>query len=104
MIIVLAKIQLHPGKRQEFLQEFARLMPSVHAEEGCIEYGPAVDQQTALSRQTRLGDDVVMIVEKWSTLAHLEAHLVAPHMTPYREAVKDLIAASELNILTPVTT
>lgn len=100
MVIVLAKIQTHPGKRTAFLQEFARLMPFVHAEQGCIEYGPTIDQETTLARQTRLGDDVVMIVEKWASLADLEAHLVAPHMTPYRERVKDLIASSQLHVLT----
>ncbi len=101
MIIVLARIEVAPGKRTAFLEEFHRLMPSVHAEAGCIEYAPAVDAVTSLTKQTKLGDDVVMIVEKWESLTHLEAHLVAPHMTPYRERVKDIVRGTELTVLNP---
>lgn len=99
MVIVLAKIEIAPGRRAEFLAEFARLLPQVRAEDGCLEYGPTVDLPTDLSRQTRLGDDVVMIVEKWTSLAALQAHLVAPHMTPYRERVKDLVRSTTLYVL-----
>lgn len=101
MIIVLARIELAPGARAKFLEEFHRLMPDVHAEAGCIEYGPAIDATTSLPRQLKLGENVVMIVEKWESLAHLEAHLVAPHMTPYRERVKDLVRSTELMVLDP---
>jgi quinol monooxygenase YgiN len=101
VIIVIARVDLAPGKRDAFLAEFHRLVPQVRAEAGCIEYGPAVDAVTSLSRQTKLGDDVVMIVEKWESLAHLEAHLIAPHMTPYRERVKDLVKSVQLHVLEP---
>lgn len=101
MIFVLARIELAPGTRGQFLEEFHRLMPSVHAEAGCIEYGPAVDAETGMAKQAKLGEDVVMIVEKWESLPHLEAHLVAPHMTPYRERVKDMVRSTQLSILSP---
>lgn len=101
MLIVLARIEVAPGRRADFLSEFHRLMPAVHAEEGCLEYGPTVDATTDLPRQVRLGDDVVMIVEKWASLAHLQAHLNAPHMAAYRERVKDLVRSSQLFILEP---
>jgi len=101
MIIVIARIEIAPGKRAAFLEEFHRLMPQVRAEAGCLEYGPAVDAETTLARQTKLGPHVVMIVEKWDTLAALEAHLVAPHMTPYRERVKDLVKSVQLHVLEP---
>ncbi len=98
-VIVLAKIETAAGQRKAFLQEFSQIVPEVLAEHGCIEYGPAIDLLTTLSRQTRLGDNTVMIVEKWATLVDLEAHLVAPHMQAYRERVKDLVASSQLHIL-----
>jgi quinol monooxygenase YgiN len=101
MIIVLARIDIAPGRRADFLAEFHRLMPQVHAEAGCLEYGPAVDAVTDLSRQQRLGDDVAMIVEKWESLDHLKAHLAAPHMAAYRERVKDLVRGSQLFVLDP---
>lgn len=101
MVIVLARIEVVPGQRATFLEEFHRLVPQVRAEAGCLEYGPAVDLGTSNWRQTKLGGDVAMIVEKWESLAHLEAHLAAPHMTPYRERVKDLVKSVQLHILEP---
>lgn len=101
MIIVLARIDVASGQRDAFLAEFHRLMPQVHAEAGCLEYGPATDAETPLARQTKLGENIVMIVEKWESLAHLEAHLVAPHMTPYRERVKDFVTGIQLFVLQP---
>ena len=38
MIVVLASIELNPGKREEFLAEFRRIVPLVRAERGCQEY------------------------------------------------------------------
>lgn len=101
MIIVLARIDIAPGRRADFLAEFHRLMPEVHAEAGCLEYGPAVDAVTDLPRQQQLGNDVAMIVEKWESVAHLKAHLAAPHMASYRERVKDLVVGTQLMVLDP---
>ena len=101
MIHVLATIELNPGTRDRFLAEFHGVMPAVHAEVGCIEYGPAVDAATDIPQQQRLGDDKVMIVEKWDSLEALKAHLVAPHMLAYRERVKSYVARVGLHILQP---
>ena len=43
MIHVLAVITAKPGQREAILKEFRANMPAVHAEDGCIEYGPAID-------------------------------------------------------------
>lgn len=101
MIHVLATIELGPGQRDAFLAEFHRLMPLVHAENGCLEYGPAVDVATGLSAQVNLGADRVMVVEKWADVPALEAHLQAPHMADYRERVKDFVRGVSLLVLEP---
>ncbi|HBH54747.1 MAG TPA: antibiotic biosynthesis monooxygenase [Planctomycetaceae bacterium] len=101
MIHVLATIHLQPGQRGPFLEEFHRLMPHVHAENGCIEYGPAIDVQAGLASPTPFRDDVVVVVEKWSDLPALKAHLVAPHMHDYRSRVKDLVKSVDLQVLEP---
>jgi quinol monooxygenase YgiN len=90
MIIVLATIELHTGKRPEFLAEFRQIVPKVRAESGCIEYFPAVDVASGLPVQGPARDDIVVVVEKWESVAALEAHLIAPHMMEYRPKVKDL--------------
>ena len=101
MVHVIATIELNPGVRRRFLEEFARIAPLVRAEEGCLEYGPAVDLPTGLAAQPPLRDDVVVVVEKWRDLPALEAHLAAPHMTDYRTRVKSLVVATTLHVLAP---
>ena len=101
VIHVIAVIELQPGKRAEFLAAFHELMPSVHAEDGCIEYGPTVDVRTGIAAQIPLRENIVTIVEKWRDLPALEAHLVAPHMGPYRAKVKPIVVGTQLQILEP---
>ncbi|MFN0051753.1 MAG: putative quinol monooxygenase [Planctomycetales bacterium] len=101
MIHVIATIELQPGQRAPFLKEFHQLVPLVRAEAGCLEYGPTVDVSTDLSAQIPLRPDAVTVVEKWSDLAALKAHLVAPHMLEYRPRVKHLVKATTLQVLEP---
>ena len=101
MIHVIATIEVRPGRRDALLAEFHRNMPTVHAEAGCIEYGPTVDFDSGLMMQSPLRESIVVILEKWESLAALHAHTKAPHMAKYREAVKDLVVRVELQVLEP---
>jgi quinol monooxygenase YgiN len=101
MIHVIATIELQPGRRDDFLAEFHKLVPAVRGEAGCIEYGPAVDADTGIASQQQKGADVVTVVEKWDSLEALDAHLVAPHMQEYRPRVKDLVRQTTLHVLKP---
>ena len=101
MIHVVATVELHPGQRNAFLTEFRRIVPLVRGEDGCVEYGPAVDAVTDISAQLPPRPDVVTVVEKWATLEHLKAHLTAPHMQEYRPKVKDMVIKTTLVILDP---
>ncbi len=101
MIFVIATIELKPGKREAFLGEFKANVPNVLAEKGCLEYGPTVDVKTDIKAQIPLRENIVTIVEKWEGLTALHAHLVAPHMTRYRERVKDFVVGTTLQILEP---
>jgi quinol monooxygenase YgiN len=102
MIHVIATIELQPGQREAFLTEFHQVVPAVLVEAGCLAYGPAVDAQTGIARQTRKGENTVTIIEQWESVADLKAHLEAPHMLAYRERVKDYVAQATLHILAPV--
>jgi quinol monooxygenase YgiN len=75
MIHVIATVEFVPGKRDAFLAEFHRLVPLVQAEKGCLEYGPTVDQPTAIPVQIPVREQVVTVVEKWENLEALQAHL-----------------------------
>ena len=102
MIVVLATIELNPGKRENFLAEFRKIVPLVRKEKGCLEYFPSLDHATHLPVQGPLREDVVVVVEKWESVPALEAHLIAPHMMEYRPKVKDCVKKVSLQILQPV--
>jgi quinol monooxygenase YgiN len=98
MISVLASISVKADTRPKFLEIFKANVPNVLAEEGCIEYTPMVDLDSGLAPQ-QLDDQIVTIVEKWESLDHLKAHLVAPHMKSYQEQVKDIVEGVTLKVL-----
>nr|WP_261361734.1 putative quinol monooxygenase [Aeoliella straminimaris] len=101
MIHVLAALSTVPGKRDELIAAFKELAPKVHAEQGCIEYATAVDIETSLGAQEPLRPDVLMVVEKWESIAALEAHLAAPHMEEFRNAMSEVLTGISLQVLQP---
>lgn len=101
MIYVIATIELVAGGRERFLEEFRALVPKVLAENGCLEYAPAIDVKTEISSQDPPRDDVVVVLEKWQDLAALKAHLSAAHMLEYRPRVRHLVARTRLQIVAP---
>ena len=101
MIHVLALIETTPGHREDFLLEFHQVTIPVRQEAGCIEYGAAVDAVTDLPAQQQIGENFVLIIEKWASLEHLKAHLVAPHMTDYRIRIKSFVQSLRLQVLEP---
>ena len=101
MINVLAIITAKPGNRDKILQAFRANMPAVHAEAGCIEYGPAVDAEDAGRIQTPFGADTFVVIEKWQSMDHLKAHGASAHMAEYAAKTKDLIASRVIHVLSP---
>lgn len=100
MIHVVAMITTKPGKRQEVLAAFHANMPAVHAEKGCVEYGPVVDADGMGPIQTPVGEDTFVVIEKWETKEDLKAHAGAPHMAAYAAKVKDMLASRVIHVLT----
>jgi quinol monooxygenase YgiN len=101
MIRVIATITLKEGKRKSYLEELYKIIPMVHIEHGCIEYGPHVDFDSGFPMQKKLGPDVVAIIERWQSLEALKKHSTARHMNTFRQATKELIQSMELIVLTP---
>jgi quinol monooxygenase YgiN len=101
MIHVIATIELVEGQREAFLNEFHRLVPQVRAEAGCLEYVPTIDVASGIAAQGTPRLNIVTVVEKWSDLSALKAHLTAPHMQDYRPRVKHLVRSTTLQILEP---
>ena len=101
MIHVIAEIDINEGRREAFLREFNEVVPLVLDEDGCIEYGATIDARTELERQAPLRNDTVTIVEKWSGIEALQAHLDSGHMAAYRERVENYVTGATLRILEP---
>jgi quinol monooxygenase YgiN len=101
IVHVLAIITAKPGRRAELLQIFKANVPAVRTEEGCIEYVATVDAEGASAIQTRLGEDVFVVVEKWASLEALRAHAAAPHMKVYAEKTREMIASRVIHVLSP---
>lgn len=100
MLTVIAEIRTRPGHhhRQAVLDAFAKIIPNVLAEEGCHGYAPLVDNNAQVAFQTTAPDSIFM-VEKWESVAHLEAHLATPHMKSHGETVKDDVLDITIRIL-----
>ncbi|WP_102109597.1 putative quinol monooxygenase [Oceaniglobus roseus] len=96
---VVAVLTAKPGMRPAYLEAFAKIVPEVHAEDGCLKYVVCTDTEGAGAAQTPYGEDVLVVVEEWESLAHLQAHGAAPHMKAFGEAVKDMVADRKIHIL-----
>lgn len=103
LVHVVAIITTKPGKRAEVLAHFNENVPNVHAEDGCIEYGPTTDVADAGPIQTEVGADSFVVIEKWESLEHLKAHAAAPHMAAYAEKVKDMLDSRVIHVLAPAS-
>ncbi len=101
MIHVLAIITAKPGMRAQILEAFHANMAAVHAERGCIEYGPAIDADGVGGFQTKFGPDTFVVIEKWESLEALRAHAASPHMAAYAAQTRDLITSRVIHVLQP---
>jgi quinol monooxygenase YgiN len=101
MIHVLAIITAKSGMREQILEAFHANMPAVHAEKGCVEYGPAVDAEGAGAMQAKFGPDTSVVIEKWESLDALRAHAASPHMAAYAAKTRDMIASRVIHVLQP---
>jgi quinol monooxygenase YgiN len=98
MIHVVAIITAKPGQRAALLEAIHGNLEAVRAEEGCMEYGPAVDAERT---PASFGADTVLVLEKWASPEALGAHAKAPHMAAFGAATKDLVASRAIHVLQP---
>ncbi len=101
MIHVVAVVTAKPGLRNTILESFRANVPAVLAEDGCIEYGAAVDTENAPALQTKYGADTFLVIEKWRDIDALKAHAAAPHMAAYGAKTREHIASRIIHILSP---
>ena len=100
MIHVIAIMTAKPGKRAELLERFLAVLPIVHAEDGCSEYRPVIDNDAGLEgAREPIGADSYIVIEKWASVAALDAHAATDHMRKYGDEAHDLIASRVLHVM-----
>ncbi len=99
MIHVVAFLTAKPGQRDAVLAAFRANVLAVHAEAGCIEYGPVIDVEG--TGRDQVGPDTFVVIEKWESLDALKAHGASPHMAAYAAKTKDLLASRVVHVLQP---
>lgn len=99
MIHVLAIITAKPGMRDQILEAYRANVDAVRAEEGCLAYEAVVDAADAAPGMAQFGADTFVVVERWASMAALQAHSVAPHMKAYGSRVKDFTANRAIHVL-----
>lgn len=100
MIHVVAIMTAKTGRRAELLKLFLAVLPTVHAEDGCIEYRPIIDNNAGLEgAREPIGPDSYVVIEKWASVEALDAHAATNHMREYGEKARDLIAGRVLHVM-----
>ncbi len=79
---IVAMVHPKAGNADAVKAEILKNIPNVRAEKGCLRYD---------LHELKDGSGKFMFYEIWADKAAFEAHRVAPHMTAYREKVKDLM-------------
>lgn len=90
-VTVVALLHPHPGKASGVLASFAQVSPLVHEEPGCELYAAHTD------------GDLVIMVERWTTRADLDAHSGGAALELLRDLNEGLLArAADVYVLDEV--
>ncbi len=101
MINIVAVISAKPGKRAEILAAFRAYLPTVLAEDGCIEYTALIDTEGVNRIQTPIGTDTFMVIEKWSNLEALKAHAVSANTATFSARIDPWLLSRVIHVLSP---
>jgi quinol monooxygenase YgiN len=80
-VSVVAVLTAKPGRGPAVIESFREVSPAVHVEQGCELYAAHLEQD---------GDTVVM-VERWTTRADLDAHAAGAPLARLNELNADLL-------------
>lgn len=100
MIHVIATIKVNEEGWEKLVEAFRGILPTVRRKNGCLEYGLAVDVESGLPGQVLLEEKSLVIVEKWSDLDALNAHITDPEYRAWFDQVEHLIEDASMQILT----
>jgi len=94
MIYAIATLHPRPAQHDALVAAFRDELPRVRAKHGSIEYSLAVHKQSGFPGQPPLDPDALIIVEKWSDLDSLKAHITDPHYQGWFSMIWQRLVAS----------
>lgn len=100
MLTIIAEIYAQPNghHKEQIIQAFKKITPTVLQEQGCHGYQLLIDANVDVNYQTR-DTDLIVMLEKWESIEHLNTHLQTAHMQAYQLEVKDHVAEIKIRIL-----
>ena len=91
-VVVTAVFHPVPGRKDDLVEAFRSTIPGVHAEQGCLLYSIH-----------DAADGTITMIEKWETVADLDAHGSGPAVAALGAAIDGLITApATVTRMTPV--
>ena len=101
---VLCRFDLKPdASRADYVERTKAVLAAVRAEKGCLEYRLLGDAATDWDKPQRFGERTLWMLEKWESVAALQAHLQTPHMKAFGPTVRPMRSASTFHVLEDVT-
>ena len=94
MIYVLATIQAVPGQSSALIEGARSCIDATRKEEGCLSYDYVQDTQDP---------NKLVVVERWSSRAALDAHLKTAHLAAWRQLRKPLVVSTKVEIIDPAS-
>ena len=78
-----------PGCRETFVRKIvtAGILTAIRNEEGCLAYDYYFSAQD---------ENVVLLIERWESEAHLRVHLTQPHMADLRKIKEEFVENTRL--------
>jgi quinol monooxygenase YgiN len=99
MVHVIAMIQAQEGSVEKLIEAFRAILPAVRMKKGCLEYSLARHTNSGLEGQLETDPDMLMIIEKWTDLEALKAHMTDPAYQDWYRTVWPLVAGAGMQIL-----
>jgi len=91
-VVVTAVFQPAPGRRDDLVEALRTTMPGVHAETGCQLY--AIHDAE---------DGTITMIEKWDSVADLDAHGSGPAVASLGAAIEGLVTEpAHVTRMTPI--
>ncbi len=90
MIYVVATLKIDPATLPQMLPEAQKVIAATRAEEGCILYE---------LHQSVTDPSTLRFVEKWESMAALDAHAASDHLKAWRAAAGHLFLDRKIEII-----